>query len=150
MTQYRSASSLHASFVTPDLVPPGVYPAVVIESEWRPARSGDGRYVQTAFQMTEGEFKDRVVFDRHHVESASPSTVAIATRGFTALCAAVGLPMTDDPARLRNRGLLVTVGVRPRERGGDLVNFVAGYAPAPAASTVVRGSSNAPHANRQA
>lgn len=150
MNQHRSVPSLHAAIVPPDLVPHGVYPADVIESEWRPAKSGDGRYVQTAFQITEGEFKDRVVFDRHHVESASPATVVIAKRGFTALCAAVGLPMVDDPARLRNRRLFVTVGVKPRDRGGDLVNVVLGYAPVPAASTVVRGPANAPHANRQA
>ncbi len=150
MTQHRSVPSLHAAFVTPDLVPSGVYLAIVIESEWRSAKSGDGRYVQTAFQISEGEFKDRVVFDRHHVESASPATVVIATRGLTALCAAVGLPMVDDPARLRNRNLHVTVGVKPRERGGDLVNVIVAYAPAPVSSPASRGPENLPHAKRQA
>lgn len=132
MSQHRSVPRLSTAIVTPHLVPPGVYPAVVIDSEWRYVKSGDGRAVQSAFQITGGEHEGRVVFDRHHIESSSPVTVAIATRGFTALCAAVGLPRVDDPARLRNRTLLVTVGVKPRERGGELVNVVLGYGPAPA------------------
>ena len=46
-----------------DPIPAGKYQAVITESEMKPTRTGNGQYLQLEFEIIEGEYKNRKVWD---------------------------------------------------------------------------------------
>ena len=47
-----------------DPIPAGKYQAVITESEMKPTKTGNGQYLQLEFEIIEGEYKNRKVWDR--------------------------------------------------------------------------------------
>ena len=110
------------------VVPAGVYEAAIIDSMKRPARSGDGDFLQLCFQIGTGEHTGRVVWVRLHVGSSNATTKHLAQEELAAICRAAGVDRLRDSSELHNRPVLITVGVRHRG-GSDITNVVRAYAP---------------------
>ena len=144
MTDFTFDARRFTPSITCDTIPPAEYAGTVIDAEWRPARSGDGRYIQIAFRLDSGDHAGRVVFGRYHLETRVVATTAIAQREFALLCSAVGITTLTGLDQLRNRSLRITVGVKQRDGAGGAANVVTGYAP----STVP--TAHAPRAKRTA
>lgn len=108
------------------LIPKGIYRASIFDSMTRRVRSGDGRFLQLAFQITQGEHKDRVIWSRLHLQSSNATTVRIAEAELAAICRAVGKHAVNDSAELHGIELLIDVGTRVRD-SGDLVNCIKRY-----------------------
>lgn len=112
-----------------EVVPPGSYEVVIAEALKRPARSGDGDFLQLGLQITRGEHAGRVVWSRLHIGSRIATIRAIAERELAAVCIAMGVAPLTHTDQLLNKRMMVTVGIRRRD-GGDLSNVVRGYAQA--------------------
>ncbi len=108
------------------LIPSGIYRAAIVDSMTRRVRSGDGRFLQLAFQITEGEHKDRVIWSRLHLQSSNATTVRIAEAELAAICRAVGKHDVKDSTELHGIGLCIDVGTRVRD-SGELVNSIKRY-----------------------
>ncbi len=110
------------------VIPSGQYAAEVIDSAKRPARSGDGDFLQLTFQVVEGEYRHRVVWVRLHVGSANETVSRMAKEELAAICCAAGIDRLKNSSELHHKPVLITVGVRHRG-GADISNIVRAYAP---------------------
>ncbi len=110
-----------------DPIPAGNYLAVVTETEMKPTKAGDGKYLQLTFQVLEGEFKGRLVWARLNLENANATTVKIARAELSAICRAVGVMAPKDSVELHNLPLVIKVGCKKRQDTGEITNVIKGY-----------------------
>lgn len=126
MAKLSFNSNDHAPAAALGLIPIGEYKAVVVDSMTRRVRSGDGRFLQLAFQIVDGPHKDRVVWTRLHLDSKNATTVRIAEAELAAICQAVGCASITDSTELHGKPLLIDVGTRVRD-SGELTNSIKRY-----------------------
>ena len=111
-----------------DPLPAGKYLAVISESEFKPTKTGGGKYLQLTFQIIDGEFKGRLVWARLNLENKSEMTVKIARGELSAICRAIGVMQPKDSVELHNVPLGINVGLKKRDDTGDFTNVIKGYA----------------------
>ena len=103
-------------------IPAGKYLVAITESELKPTKNNSGSYLQLTFEVLEGEFRGRKVWDRLCVNHPNPMTVKIARGNLSAICRAVGVMQPRDSVDLHNLPLLITVKLKKREDTGELTN----------------------------
>ena len=111
-----------------EAIPAGKYLAAITDSETKPTKRGNGSYLQLAFTILEGEFKNRILWARLNLQNPNQTAVNIARSELSAICRAVGVIAPNDSVELHNLPLQITVRVKKREDTGDLVNDIRGYA----------------------
>ncbi|MCK4415105.1 MAG: DUF669 domain-containing protein [Candidatus Eisenbacteria sp.] len=109
-------------------IPAGKYLAVIIDSEMKPTKSGNGHYLELTCQVIDGPYKGRLLWSRLNLDNPSPQAVQIAQGELSAICRAVGVLQPKDSVELHNIPLLVTVKCKKRKDNGDVVNEIRGYA----------------------
>ena len=120
------ANQVHPS-VALDPLPAGKYLAVISESEFKPTKTGVGKYLQLTFQIIDGEFKGRLVWARLNLENKSEMTVKIARGELSAICRAIGVMQPKDSVELHNVPLEINVGLKKRDDNGEFTNVIKGY-----------------------
>lgn len=128
-------------------IPAGKYLAVIIESEMKPTKNGNGQYLQLTLQILEGPYKGRYVWARLNLHNANPTTVQIARQELSAICRAVGVMQPGDSVELHNIPLVITVKLKKRDDTGDMTNEVRGYAKreaAPGSATPAQATNPTP------
>lgn len=115
-------------------IPAGKYLAIITESEMKPTKSGNGRYLELTFHVLDGPHKGRRLWSRLNLENPSAQAMQIAQGELSAICRAVGVMQPRDSMELHNLPLLLTVKHRKRDDNGDVVNEIRGYAKKEAAS----------------
>jgi hypothetical protein len=127
-----SLNNFDANQVEPSVafnpIPAGRYTAAITESEYKPTKSGAGRYLQLTLQILDGEHKGRLVWARLNLENSNATTVKIARAELSAICRAAGVMQPRDSFELHNIPIEVTVGLKKRDDNGELTNIVKGYA----------------------
>lgn len=120
-----------------DLEPikPGVYKAVITESQMMDNSKGTGKFLMLTLQIIEGEFKNRRVWDRLNLIHPNETAVEIAKQSLANICRAVGVLTPRDSAELHDKPMSIRVVQRKREDNGEIANDVKAYA---AASKPVR------------
>lgn len=111
-----------------EAIPPGDYPAIIVESEKKPTKAGTGSFIELKMQIIDGPYKGRHQWDRLNLWNPSEQAVAIAQATLSAICHAVGVMQPRDTSQLHNKPLLVSVGTRKDDKQ-ELVNTVKGYKP---------------------
>jgi len=111
-----------------EAIPAGKYIAAITDSETKPTKSGNGSYLQLAFTILEGEYKNRILWARLNLDNPNQTAVNIARSELSAICRAVGVMAPNDSVELHNLPLQIAVKVKKREDTGDLVNEIKGYA----------------------
>lgn len=109
-------------------LPAGQYLCIASDSQMKPTKKGDGRYLQVELEVLEGEHKGRKLWDRFVLEHPNDRTVAIAKSSLASLCTAVGVPRPRDSAELHNIPVLVRVACTKRKDTGEITNAIKGYA----------------------
>lgn len=109
----------------PDALPAGKYKCVAIESEFKPTKDGGGKYLQFCFEVVDGEYKGRRVWDRLNLVNNNSQAVEIARRSLSSICHAVNILQPKDSSQLH--GIPLTVKVACREYNGNVTNEVKGY-----------------------
>ena len=110
-----------------DPIPAGKYPAVITESEMKPTKAGTGSYLQLAFQIIEGEHKNRLLLARLNLDNPNETAVKIANAELSAICRAVGVLAPSDSAELHNLPLVIHVRCKKRSDTGEITNEIKGY-----------------------
>jgi hypothetical protein len=127
-----SLNNFDANEVDPSValepIPAGRYAAVITDSEFKPTKSGAGRYLQFTLQILDGEHKGRLVWARLNLENPNATTVKIARGELSAICRAVGVMQPRDSIELHNIPLEITVGLKKRDDNGEFTNVIKGYA----------------------
>ena len=110
-----------------DPIPEGKYLAIIVGSETKPTKSGNGHYLELAFQVVDGQYKGRRVWARLNLDNQSRQAVEIARADLSAICRAVGVMRPQDSSELHNLPLSIRVVCRMREGTGDITNEIKGY-----------------------
>ena len=111
-----------------DPLPAGKYLVAITESEMKATKSGTGQYLQLAFTVLDGEYKNRVVWARLNLDNPNATAVKIAQAELSAICRAVGVMQPRDSVELHNLPLIITVKVKQRVDNNELTNEIKGYA----------------------
>lgn len=129
-------------------VPAGDYIAQVTESEIKATKSGTGQMLTLRWQILDGQFKGRLVFDRINIINQNPTAQQIGQSQLSSICRAAGVMQLADSVQLHNRPCIITVKIRKDEQYGD-GNEVRAYKPAsgvaPVAAPAFAQAAN-PHA----
>ena len=137
-------------------IPPGKYPAVILEASLHANKAGNGQYFKFKWQIAEGPFVGRVIFSQHNVVNSNPDAERIGRTEIQSFATALGIEELADTADLIGKPMLASVTLRedktgryqpqngvnrasPYEAGGD-VPF-DNPKPAPAQRPLSHGSS---------
>jgi hypothetical protein len=115
---------------TNSVVPAGEYPAIMVESERKPTKAGDGFYLNTKWQIVSGEFQNRFVFERYNLwlNPSKDKALSIARGQFSELCRAVGVANPKDSSELHNKPCMIKVKIKKDEEYGEK-NEISSYKP---------------------
>jgi len=108
-----------ATNVAPNLglvpVPAGIYMCTIVEQEQKPTAKGDAAYLAITWQITEGEFTGRKVFERLNLWNANPTAVEMANGTLSAILRATGKIRVGDSSELLGQSCKVEVSLRGAE-----------------------------------
>jgi len=110
-----------------DPIPAGKYLSVITESEMKPTKAGTGQYLQLTFEVAEGPYKGRKLWDRLNIRNANKTAEQIAMSQLSALCRAVGVMEPRDSVELHGLALCITVVQKTRTDTGDVTNEIKKY-----------------------
>ena len=110
-----------------DPVPAGKYVAAITESEMKSTKSGNGHYLELAFEIGDGPHKGRKLWARLNLENPNPQAVQIARGELSAICRAVDVLQPRDSCELHNLPLGIRVACRKRADTDEIVNEIKGY-----------------------
>jgi hypothetical protein len=128
-----------------EVLPPGKYPAQIVNSETRVTKDGMGQYLYVEIDVLDGPYKGRKLFDRLNLVNANPQTVEIAQRTLSAICHATGRMQVQDSEELHLIPFIADVQVQPPKNGYGESNKVH-YLPLERGAGVARPGTAAPAA----
>jgi len=102
-----------------DVIPAGDYDAVIVSSEMKLTKKGDGKYLSLELQILNGQYQNRKLFDKLNLKNANQQAVDISKATLSAICRAVGVLTPKDSSELHNKPLRVKVKVRKSEEYGE-------------------------------
>ena len=120
-------------------VPKGDYTAVMTASQFKPTSKGDGEFLECLWEIVDGEFAGKKVYDRLNLKNSNDTAVKIANNTLSAICHAVGVLHPDDSSELQGKPAMIAVDVEERkDKPGNFSNRITKYSAvgaAPAANT---------------
>lgn len=110
-----------ATKVAPDLgfetVPAGWYNAMIDESEMKPTKDGSGAYLQTRFNIIDGQYANRKIYMRLNLRNTNPVAQEIACKQLAAIAHAVGVLHVQDSSQLHGLPMKIKVKLRKDTSG---------------------------------
>lgn len=136
-----------------NVVPKGDYEFIAVKSEKKRTKDGSGEYLSFQFQITKGEFQNRMVFQNFNLWLTPSATdpekaektktaIAIAKGNFSKFCRAVGVLTPQDSSELHNRPFIGKVKVRASE-GYEEQNEIYDFSPKLQNAPLVQPSTSA-------
>ena len=107
-------------------LPAGEYQAIISESEMKPTKDGQGKYLQMKLQILNGQHQNRTLFDRLNLVNKNDVAVQIAKGTLSSICRAVNVLTPNDSAELHNKPLTIIVKIK-NDQNGNAQNEVKGY-----------------------
>ncbi len=123
-------------------IPVGEYAVQITDSDVKPTKSGNGHRLELTFEVMDGQYKGRKVFEGLNIDNPNPKAVEIAQRDLSAICHAVGKLQVSDSQELHYKPLVVRVDIEERD-GYSPRNVIKAY------KAVAGGMGNAPTASPQ-
>lgn len=108
-------------------IPMDDYLAIITDSEMKDTKKGDGKYLLLTYEVIEGEFKGRKIFETLNLINSNQTAVEIAQRALSAVCRATGVLHPKDSSELHGKPLVISVGIRAGSNGFDEKNVIKGY-----------------------
>jgi len=108
-------------------IPAGKYLAVITASEMKATKSGTGSFLELAFQIIEGPYKNRVLWSRLNLDNPNRQAVQIAQAQLSSICRAVGVLTPRDSVQLHGLPLVIGVRLKRREDTDELTNEIRSY-----------------------
>lgn len=126
-------------------LPRGSYNAIVIDSDIKTTKAGNGEYIELVIQVVDGIHAGRRLWERLNVSNPNKTAEDIAKAALAELCAAVGVTKLTDTEQLHDRPFQVHVDI---DRKDPTRNRVVGYGsanltPPPAAAAKATGTNSA-------
>jgi len=126
-----SLNGFNANDVDPNVgfepIPAGKYLVLIVDSKTKQTKNGAGEYLQLEFEIVDGPYKGRKVWERLTLRHPNETTVKIAKGNLSAICRAVGVMKPNDSVELHNIPLSIVVGLKKREDNGEMTNVVKAF-----------------------
>jgi len=123
--------SFDASQVAPQAssgpVPAGTYLAHITESDVQPLKSGNGTGLKLTYEIIDGPYKGRKIWDNLNIQHSNEDTQRIAQSQLSALCHAVNVIKLQDTASLHLKPVNIKVVVREAQGQYQASNNIKGY-----------------------
>ena len=100
---------------------------VVVDTEMKPTKDGQGQYLQINMQVADGEHANRKITDRLNLVNKNATAQNIAYASLKEICQALGLETIDDSAVMHGKRMKVTLKVQPGQGEYGPQNAVAKY-----------------------
>jgi len=113
---YNSDDYEDASF---DPIPAGQYKVICDKIEEKKTKAGTGSYLNCSFQVIEGEYKERLVFQMFNIDNPSEKAQKIGRQQLSSFCRAINVPKPKSEQELLNIPLVVELKIRKDEEYGD-------------------------------
>lgn len=111
-----------------DPIPNGEYLAIIHDSEQKEVKSNrNNLYLELKFQVVEGEYKGRFVWNRLNLKNQSPDAQRIARAELAAIMKVLNLPNATDSSELHDLPLVIDVRVANRGDGQGKTNEIRNY-----------------------
>ena len=107
-----------------EALPAGKYLAAVTESGMKATKNGSGQYLELVFEVVEGPYKGRKLWERLNLQNPNQTAEAIAKGKLSSLCRAVGVMAPRDSMELHNLPLTIAVVQKIRADTGEVVNEI--------------------------
>ncbi len=127
MAQFNFDASQVAPQQSSGPLPAGVYLAHIVESDVQPLKSGNGEGLKLTFEVIDGQFKGRKVWENLNIRHTSEDTQRIAQSQLSALCHAVNVIKLMDTAALHFKPVRINVTVREAVGQYKANNNIKGY-----------------------
>lgn len=109
-----------------EAVPAGEYIAVIEDSDYAENKKGTGMLLKLTYQILDGPFKGRKVFENLGLEHENAQTAQIARRALNSICIAIGIPdgqKLQDTAQLHDIPMKIDVVVKENKEYGKQNNI---------------------------
>jgi hypothetical protein len=127
MAQFNFDASQVAPQQSSGPLPAGVYLAHIVESDVQPLKSGNGEGLKLTFEIIDGQFKGRKVYENLNIRHSNEDTQRIAQSQLSALCHAVNVIKLMDTAALHFKPVRINVTVREAQGIYKASNNIKGY-----------------------
>ena len=127
MAQFNFDASTVAPQQATGPLPAGTYLAHITESDVQPLKSGNGEGLKLTFEIIDGQFKGRKVWENLNIRHTSEDTQRIAQSQLSALCHAVNVIKLMDTAALHFKPVRINVTVREAVGQYKASNNIKGY-----------------------
>ena len=122
--------SFNAAQVQPqasfDPIPAGKYICQITESEIKSTKAGTGQQLVLTWEVLEGDFKGRKIWDRLNISNPNKQAEQISQAALSAICHAAGVLQMQDSSQLHNKPMRIRVNIKKSE-GYEPSNEVKGY-----------------------
>jgi hypothetical protein len=127
MARFNFDSSNIAPQQTMGPLPAGQYLAHITESDVVDLKSGNGQGLKLTFEVIDGQFKGRKVWESLNVVHTNETAQGIAQSQLSAICRATGVIKLEDTAALHRKPLKITVAIKPAQGDFKEGNSIKGY-----------------------
>jgi hypothetical protein len=127
-----------------DPIPSGEYVAQVVDSDIKDTKNGTGKYIKLTWEIIDGEYTGRKLFENYNIINSNPQAVEIGERQWAAVQAACGKYAVTDTEEVHAIPCFVKVGIRPAQGNYGPQNSIKGYKPAVAGQQQVAPAQAAP------
>ena len=127
MAQFHFDASTVAPQASTGPVPAGTYLAQIIESDVAPLKSGKGNGLKLTFEIIDGQYKGRRIWENLNIQHENDETQRIAQSQLSALCHAVNEIKVKDTAVLHHKPVSIRVVVREAQGQWQASNTIKGY-----------------------
>lgn len=111
------------------LVPNNWYRAWIIESDIAPNSKGTGKNMTFTWEIVEGDYAKRRVWDSLSIENPSAEAVKFAEKTLSAICHATGVLDMQNTGQLHGEVCMIKVGVEKGKGDFPDKNKIYGYLP---------------------
>lgn len=113
-----------------EIVPVGEYIAVISASDYVPNKKGTGMILKLTYDIIDGEFKGRKIFENLNLENENAQAAQIAKKSLNSICLACGVQTVQDSAQLHGIPMLLDVGVKAAQGDYEAQNRIKKHLPA--------------------
>jgi hypothetical protein len=127
MAQFNFDASTVAPQQATGPLPAGTYLAHITESDVQPLKSGNGEGLKLTFEIMDGQFKGRKIWENLNIRHSNEDTQRIAQSQLSGLCHAVNVIKLMDTAALHFKPVRINVTVREAQGIYKASNNIKGY-----------------------
>lgn len=105
-------------------LPAGEYEMMIVKSETKPTKSGNGHYLELEMHVVSGQHSGRRHWERLNLDNPNQQAVKIAQEALAKLCMALNIDDVEDSEQLHDQVFIAEIGIDKKD---DQRNVIWGY-----------------------